>query len=66
MQQQVQNILSGNATKTAKIIALLELGMTRTQIADLQVLGKYGAIQNVFAKYISQTAVGIQTDSRFF
>ena len=51
MNQQVQNILSGNATKTAKIIALLELNLTRSQIADLAVLGKYGAIQNVYAKW---------------
>lgn len=54
MNTQVQNIVNSNATKTAKIILLLELGLTRTQIADLQVLGKYGAIQNVFAKW--QTA----------
>jgi hypothetical protein len=50
MTTQVQNIANGNGTKTAKIIALLELGLTRKQIAELQVLGAYGAIQNVFAK----------------
>lgn len=51
MQVQIQNILNSNATKTAKIMLLLELGLSRTQIADLQSLGKYGAIQNVFAKW---------------
>jgi Putative amidoligase enzyme len=48
---QVQNIVNGNGTKTAKIIALLELGMERSAIASLEVLGKYGAIQNVYAKW---------------
>jgi Putative amidoligase enzyme len=51
MNIQVQNIIEFAGSKTAKIIALLELGMSRTQIADLGVLGKYGAIQNVFAKW---------------
>lgn len=51
MQVQIQQIVNSNATKTAKIILLLELGLTRTQIADLQSLGKYGAIQNVYAKW---------------
>jgi Putative amidoligase enzyme len=51
MQVQISNILHSNGTKTAKIIALLELGMTRKQIAELESLGKYGAIQNVFAKW---------------
>jgi Putative amidoligase enzyme len=63
-QVQINEVLNRQITKTAKIIALLNLGMTRTQIADLAVLGKYGAIQNVFAKYIAQTAHGIQTVSR--
>lgn len=49
----MNHILSGNGTKTGKIIALLELGWTRKQIADLGVLGKYGAIQNVYAKWQS-------------
>jgi hypothetical protein len=47
----MNNILNLEATKTTKIIALLELGYTRKQIADLEVLGKYGAIQNVYAKW---------------
>ena len=51
MQQIINNITNSSDTKTAKIIALLELGLTRKQIADLQLLGKYGAIQNVFAKW---------------
>lgn len=51
MQQRINDILNANLTKKAKIILLLELGLTRTQIADLQVLGKYGAIQNVYAAW---------------
>ncbi len=51
MQQVINNIINLQDTKTAKIIALLELGLTRKQIAELQILGKYGAIQNVFAKW---------------
>ena len=51
MNQQVQNIIAQNATKKARIEALLELGLTRVQIAELRVLGEYGAIQNVFANW---------------
>jgi hypothetical protein len=51
MNTQVQNILNQRGTKTDKIKSLLDLGFTRTQIADLAVLGKYGAIQNVYAKW---------------
>ena len=63
-QAQIQGVLNRQTTKTAKIIALINLGMTRTQIADLQVLGKYGAIQNVFAKYTAQMALGLNSESR--
>ena len=51
MQVQIQEILDRNTTKTEKIKALLDLGCSRVQIADLEVLGKYGAIQNIFAKW---------------
>lgn len=39
-------------TKTEKIRRLLELGLTRRQVADLTG-GNYGFVQNVFAKYFA-------------
>lgn len=45
-----QEILDSNNTKTRKIELLLQAGMSRVEIANLGVLGKYGAIQNVYAK----------------
>lgn len=45
-----QEILNSNATKTEKIRQLLELGLTRRQVADLTG-GNYGFVQNVFARY---------------
>jgi Putative amidoligase enzyme len=65
MTTQVQNILARTGTQKAKIIALLELGLTRVQIADLQVLGKYGAIQNVFAAWQNGRNGNVPTVSVF-
>lgn len=62
MTTQVQNIMNGNGTKTARIIALLELGLTRREIAELGVLGAYGAVQNVFAKW--QLGRGVTTSTQ--
>jgi hypothetical protein len=45
-----QEILNLGITKTEKIKRLLELGLTRRQVADLTG-GNYGFVQNVFAKY---------------
>lgn len=42
-------ILALNTTKTEKIRLLLELGMTRTQIAETLGIG-YGFVQNVYAR----------------
>lgn len=46
-----QEILNSNITKTAKIKALLDLELSRTQIAQLMGVG-YGFVQNVYAKHI--------------
>jgi len=47
-----ENIINDeNRTKTARVIALLELGLSRTEIANFRVLGAYGAIQNIYAKW---------------
>ena len=35
MNEQIQNILNENGTKTSKIQKLLSLGLTRRQVADL-------------------------------
>ena len=48
-----QQILSLEITKTEKIKRLLELGLTRRQVADLTG-GNYGFVQNVFAKYFPE------------
>ncbi|PWK27006.1 putative amidoligase enzyme [Arcicella aurantiaca] len=45
----VEEILAQSRTKTWKIQQLILLGKTRNEIAALQVLGAYGAIQNVYA-----------------
>jgi Putative amidoligase enzyme len=45
-----QEILNSEITKTEKIKRLLELGLTRSQVAQLTG-GNYGFVQNVFAKY---------------
>lgn len=52
-----QEILNADFTKTEKIRLLLELGLTRRQVADLTG-GNYGFVQNVFAKYWPQQVNG--------
>jgi len=49
MAMQEHEILASNATKTAKIQALLALGKTRKEVAALMGVG-YGFVQNVYAK----------------
>ena len=44
-----QEVLNSNLTKTAKMKALFELGLTRVQVAGLMGVG-YGFVQNVYAK----------------
>ena len=48
-----QEIINAQITKTEKIKLLLELGLTRTQVAQLTG-GNYGFVQNVFAKYFPE------------
>jgi len=45
-----QEILNSNLTKTAKMIHLFELGLTRREVADLLNCG-YGFVQNVYARH---------------
>lgn len=44
----IEQILNTSQTKTSKIKALLELGLTRKQVAETMGVG-YGFVQNVFA-----------------
>nr|DAN30085.1 MAG TPA: putative amidoligase enzyme [Caudoviricetes sp.] len=50
MNEQIQNILNENGTKTFKIQKLLALGLTRRQDADLVANGNYGFVQNVYKR----------------
>lgn len=50
MNEQIQNILNENGTKTSKIQKLLALGLTRRQVADLVANGNYGFVQNVYKR----------------
>ena len=50
MNEQIQNILNENGTKTSKIQKLLSLGLTRRQVADLVANGNYGFVQNVYKR----------------
>ena len=49
MAMQEHEILASNATKTAKIQALLALGLSRKEVAALMGVG-YGWVQNIFAR----------------
>lgn len=69
MNEQITAILSQTTTKTRKIEQLLQLGLTRRQVADLVTNGNYGFVQNVYKKMLSRTAqsipVSIQLDYTF-
>ncbi len=54
MEQQIQNILAQDTTKTNKIKQLIQFGLTRKQIAQLVTNGNYGFVQNVYAKMRAQ------------
>lgn len=56
MNQQITIILAESITKTAKIEKLLQLGLTRRQVADLVTNGNYGFVQNVYKKMMSRLA----------
>lgn len=52
MNEQIQNILNENGTKTEKIKKLLALGLTRRAVADLVTNGNYGFVQNVYTRML--------------
>lgn len=56
MNEQIQNILNENGTKTSKIQKLLALGLTRRQVADLAANGNYGFVQNVYKRMMQGIA----------
>lgn len=59
MNEQITAILSQTTTKTKKIEQLLQLGLTRRQVADLVTNGNYGFVQNVYKKMLSRTVQSI-------
>ena len=69
MNEQITAILSQTTTKTRKIEQLLQLGLTRRQVADLVTNGNYGFVQNVYKKMLSGTVqtipASIQLDYTF-
>ncbi|MEY8587937.1 amidoligase family protein [Phocaeicola sartorii] len=60
MNEQVRNILAQSTTKTSKIQQLLQLGLTRRQVADLVTNGNYGFVQNVYKKMLDRAALAAQ------
>lgn len=60
MNEQVRDILAQRTTKTSKIQQLLQLGLTRRQVADLVTNGNYGFVQNVYKKMLDAAALAAQ------
>lgn len=58
MNEQIQNILNENGTKTSKIQKLLTLGLTRRQVSDLVAGGNYGFVQNVYKRMMQGMTQG--------
>lgn len=54
MEQQIQEILNQQTTKTHKIQQLIQLGLTRKRIAELVTQGNYGFVQNIYARMRAQ------------
>lgn len=61
MNEQITAILSQATTKTRKIEQLLQLGLTRRQVADLVTNGNYGFVQNVYKKIQERVGQTIQS-----
>lgn len=61
MNEQITAILSQATTKTRKIEQLLQLGLTRRQVADLVTNGNYGFVQNVYKKMLERAGQNIPT-----
>ncbi|MCF0235620.1 MAG: amidoligase family protein [Bacteroidaceae bacterium] len=70
MRQEVTEVLNQQTSKTAKIIALLQRGLTRREVADLVTGGNYGFVYNVAKKYglldCPTQLVGYSTDLGVF
>lgn len=64
MNEQITAILSQTTTKTRKIEQLLQLGLTRRQVADLVTNGNYGFVQNVYKKMLERTGQNIPTNTQ--
>lgn len=64
MNEQITAILSQATTKTRKIEQLLQLGLTRRQVADLVTNGNYGFVQNVYKKILERAGQNIPTSTQ--
>lgn len=64
MNEQITAILSQTTTKTRKIEQLLQLGLTRRQVADLVTNGNYGFVQNVYKKMLERAGQNIPTSTQ--
>jgi hypothetical protein len=64
MNEQITAILSQATTKTRKIEQLLQLGLTRRQVADLVTNGNYGFVQNVYKKMLERAGQNIPTSTQ--
>lgn len=64
MNEQITAILSQATTKTRKIEQLLQLGLTRRQVADLVTNGNYGFVQNVYKKMLKRAGQNIPTSTQ--
>lgn len=64
MNEQITAILSQAITKTRKIEQLLQLGLTRRQVADLVTNGNYGFVQNVYKKMLERAGQNIPTSTQ--
>ena len=64
MNEQITAILSQATTKTRKIEQLLQLGLTRRQVADWVTNGNYGFVQNVYKKMLERAGQNIPTSTQ--
>lgn len=54
MEARIREILAQTGTKTSKIRQLIQLGVSRTEIARLLTNGNYGQVQNVYTKMVNE------------
>ncbi|MDR1543379.1 MAG: amidoligase family protein [Prevotellaceae bacterium] len=63
MQTQIQQIIAQSGTKTSKIRQLINLGISRTEIARMLTNGNYGFVQNVYKKMQAEGQIAALTQT---